>query len=643
MSTATFTHADLAPHLYGRFTLVGGSYKFHGQSSSLRVRVKGTDAVLSNYAGSPTFLQVSVDGAAQAELADANVLAGASDGWHDVLLVLHPGFQDGFSLSATAVVLTVTGSDPQVGPWLDAGPVDYVGAPAHGQSSFKPDAFADYSYNYTAPLAGRSGLHVAMFRFRAKTDRISVWLVGSTSSVTLAWEIDGVRQGQAPLTGAGLTDSDAGWRLVAAGLDGATEHEYAIAVGDCVANSLFDAVMLGPGGVWGTIEPIGYYVQFGDSTTNGGSCEPAAGIPRDRTDSSPAYGIARALNLFPWVCGYDGAAISPDRGFPYYPGDVAVNGYAHAIASLPTTVTPALAGVWLGRNDWGFGDPPGDVQGGYEAILNAVLTDIPGVPVLAYYPPNLVSSDGVLSAPINASIGAAVTAVGNPRVHLIDLSTHAFDFTSGDDASVNESCDATHYLPLGCSAIVAVAAPLVEAAYAGPPASAPTFSPAAGTYSSAQSVTLSSTTPGAVIHYTADGTTPTTSSTLYTAPVSVAATATLKAITAASGYSDSPVATAAYTITTGGGGGGSGGVAVDSEGRVRLAPDGLDDVMVSALLNVPQVLNVIAAMVAAKLSGVPAPAASGTVVVRDVDDTRNVATIAVDGNGNRTSSTLNPA
>ena len=79
-------------------------------------------------------------------------------------------------------------------------------------------------------------------------------------------------------------------------------------------------------------------------------------------------------------------------------------------------------------------------------------------------------------------------------------------------------------------------------------AATPTFSPAAGTYTSAQSVTLSDSTAGASIYYTTDGTTPTTSSTKYTSAINVASTATIKAIAAAAGFSQSAVATAAYTI-----------------------------------------------------------------------------------------------
>ena len=50
-------------------------------------------------------------------------------------------------------------------------------------------------------------------------------------------------------------------------------------------------------------------------------------------------------------------------------------------------------------------------------------------------------------------------------------------------------------------------------------AATPTFSPAAGTYSGAQSVTISDATSGATIYYTTNGTTPTTSSTKYTGTI----------------------------------------------------------------------------------------------------------------------------
>jgi hypothetical protein len=92
----------------------------------------------------------------------------------------------------------------------------------------------------------------------------------------------------------------------------------------------------------------------------------------------------------------------------------------------------------------------------------------------------------------------------------------------------------------------------------------PTFAPPGGTYGSAQPVTISTTTSGASIRYTTDGSTPTSSSgTVYSGPVNVGSSLTLKAIAYKSGMTDSAVATAAYTI--GGGGGGNTAVFVKTD------------------------------------------------------------------------------
>ncbi len=78
----------------------------------------------------------------------------------------------------------------------------------------------------------------------------------------------------------------------------------------------------------------------------------------------------------------------------------------------------------------------------------------------------------------------------------------------------------------------------------------PVFSPAAGTYTSAQSVTITSATSGAEIRYTTDGSEPTTSSSLYTAPLTISTTTTVKAKAFKSGMTASATATAAYTISS---------------------------------------------------------------------------------------------
>src|SRR6266550_468291 len=83
----------------------------------------------------------------------------------------------------------------------------------------------------------------------------------------------------------------------------------------------------------------------------------------------------------------------------------------------------------------------------------------------------------------------------------------------------------------------------------------PTFNPVAGVYSSTQNITISTNTGGATLCYTTDGTTPTadgagtcTHGTIYSTPVVVASSLTIKAIGSLSGQTDSAVGSATYTI-----------------------------------------------------------------------------------------------
>ena len=80
-------------------------------------------------------------------------------------------------------------------------------------------------------------------------------------------------------------------------------------------------------------------------------------------------------------------------------------------------------------------------------------------------------------------------------------------------------------------------------------AATPTFSPVAGTYTAAQTVSISDLTAGATIYYTTNGTTPTTSSPVYGGAITVSSTETLEAIATATGYATSAVASSSYTIS----------------------------------------------------------------------------------------------
>ena len=81
-----------------------------------------------------------------------------------------------------------------------------------------------------------------------------------------------------------------------------------------------------------------------------------------------------------------------------------------------------------------------------------------------------------------------------------------------------------------------------------PTCAAPTFSPVAGTYTEAQTISISCTTDGATIYYTTDGEDPTSESGVYTSSFTISETTTVKAMAVKEGMNNSGIVTAVYTI-----------------------------------------------------------------------------------------------
>ena len=129
------------------------------------------------------------------------------------------------------------------------------------------------------------------------------------------------------------------------------------------------------------------------------------------------------------------------------------------------------------------------------------------------------------------------------------------DFGNGSYTQKSKSFDGTteYYVRFHCYNTTAVryvddVSITYSAGNEPPTCITPTFSPAAGTFASAQNVTISSETDGATIYYTVDGTEPTTESNVYSRAIPVNETTTIKAFAAKADYSNSAVASATYTI-----------------------------------------------------------------------------------------------
>lgn len=76
----------------------------------------------------------------------------------------------------------------------------------------------------------------------------------------------------------------------------------------------------------------------------------------------------------------------------------------------------------------------------------------------------------------------------------------------------------------------------------------PMLSPAAGTYPTPQTITITDNLQSATIYFTIDGSTPTLSSPIYRGPFMITQTTRVEAIAAAGGYMTSAVSIANYTL-----------------------------------------------------------------------------------------------
>lgn len=98
----------------------------------------------------------------------------------------------------------------------------------------------------------------------------------------------------------------------------------------------------------------------------------------------------------------------------------------------------------------------------------------------------------------------------------------------------------------------------------------PVFASQVELFATTKSVTLTTTTSGASIYYTTDGSTPTSSATLYSGAFTVSSTTTVKAIAIKAGLADSSVVTQIYTKISDLFGGGDNGFFIDASSVANL-------------------------------------------------------------------------
>jgi hypothetical protein len=218
------------------------------------------------------------------------------------------------------------------------------------------------------------------------------------------------------------------------------------------------------------------------------------------------------------------------------------------------------AAYWDGNvYDWAGGDDGGTPNVGMQFKLNdGVLSTTPSSQTTftsAFPGPTFsVSSNGTQDGIVWAVKADQFSSYGPAVLYAFDANDLSTILYESDKKSSDTAGLANKFsVPVVTNGKVYFAADgevdvygLTNAQHA---AAAPVITPSGGTFTSSQSVTMSSATSAASIYYTLDGSTPTTSSTLYSSAITVGTDTTINAIATAAGYNPSPVSTATFTFS----------------------------------------------------------------------------------------------
>ena len=224
-------------------------------------------------------------------------------------------------------------------------------------------------------------------------------------------------------------------------------------------------------------------------------------------------------------------------------GQFALSGNTNLIIDPGLLVQPTLQDTYIVtmNNTTGGGTTLATVKvdRGSTFVSSVVISSGSIAPTITFTIPSKIFGDAAFTlSPTSDSPGAftftssntSVATISGSIVTIIANGTSTITATQASSGDYS-SATATATLTVGVAGTVA----------------APAFSTAAGAIAFPTTITLSSTTAGATIYYTTDGTTPTTGSTQGTSVV-VNSAQTIKAFAVKTGYTDSSISSAAYTL-----------------------------------------------------------------------------------------------
>jgi hypothetical protein len=228
------------------------------------------------------------------------------------------------------------------------------------------------------------------------------------------------------------------------------------------------------------------------------------------------------------------------------------NGIAATSANTSSAVYPSAGALQIAASEFGeyFKGLIDEVR-----IYNKALT---AAEVQALYQEQAAQTPQTVAAPVITPNGGSFTSSASVTIQTATSGAAIYYTTNGSTPTQSSTLYAG---PISIASTTVIKTKAFKNGYnasaeasasftitPAPTVATPTINPNGGSFTSSASVTIQTATAGASIYYTANGSTPTQSSTLYTGPISIASTTVIKAKAFKSGYSASAEASASFTL-----------------------------------------------------------------------------------------------